>query len=745
MQCHGQAHIATLNPEERRSMVGTWIDPDQPPGELAPDAPLTGDEPAVRPRLYVDLRVLAGSHHDTVACIDCHEDAARLPHAATLNRATCARSCHVDAWEGYSRSAHAQALDRGDANAPTCASCHGRGGVAADGAGGHDILRVSDRTAKQYRLNSLHLCGDCHAQHGLAADSGPPYTGVGTYMASVHAKGVTKSGLLWAATCSDCHDAHGVLPSEDPRSTVHRDNISETCGRCHEGVVETYSRSVHGLLAAKPNNNGRLAAVCTDCHTAHHITRVDDPWFFADIITECGDCHDTPVRKGGRLGSFYHTYMLSYHGKVTTLGGRQAARCSDCHGAHDILSLDDPRSRVHKANLIATCGQGPGGGCHPNANARFVMFDPHANHRDRENYFLLHMVWLYFMIMITGVMSFFGLHTLLWFVRTKISMKAGRHERTREGSAPQHSMPSCLHASMAGATAPCLHGGGHGPAAQRLDGSARTHIRRFTTLDRINHALVALTFFGLTATGVPLFFANKAWARPLADLWGGVEAAGVWHRFFAVLLIANLVLHGVGLARRFARRTVPAREWVFGPNSLMLRWKDVTDCFGMFRWFLGLGPKPKLDRWTYWEKFDYWAEVGGSLIIGGSGLLLWFPEYASLVLPGWMFNVATIIHGFEALLAIAFIFTIHFFNAHLRPGIFPVDEVIFSGSLPEEELAHERPAEYERLAQTGELQSLRVSAPDPAWRSWMVLIAVVSMGIGVTLLALIVLGGLGVF
>ena len=163
---------------------------------------------------------------------------------------------------------------------------------------------------------------------------------------------------------------------------------------------------------------------------------------------------------------------------------------------------------------------------------------------------------------------------------------------------------------------------------------------------------------------------------------------------------------------------------------------------GMFRWFVGLGRPPRLDRWTYWEKFDYWAEVGGSMIIGGSGLMLWFPELASRVLPGWFFNIAMIVHGYEALLAIGFIFTIHFFNAHLRPGMFPVDEVIFTGSVPEQELKEQRPEEYERLVRSGELDSLRVPAPDPRHKRTILVVAIVSVGFGLVLLGLIIAGGL---
>ena len=183
---------------------------------------------------------------------------------------------------------------------------------------------------------------------------------------------------------------------------------------------------------------------------------------------------------------------------------------------------------------------------------------------------------------------------------------------------------------------------------------------------------------------------------------------------------------------------------VVGPNTMLPRWKDFADCLGMWKWFFAGGKKPKFDRWTYWEKFDYVAEVGGSMIIGLSGLLLWFPILFSKYLPGWWFNVATVVHGYEALLAVGFIFTIHFFNAHLRMEKFPVDDVMFTGSLPEEELKHERGEEYDRLAASGELEKLRVPTA-PRWqRRIAVAVGIGAMAIGTTIVVLIILAGLKV-
>jgi cytochrome b subunit of formate dehydrogenase len=179
---------------------------------------------------------------------------------------------------------------------------------------------------------------------------------------------------------------------------------------------------------------------------------------------------------------------------------------------------------------------------------------------------------------------------------------------------------------------------------------------------------------------------------------------------------------------------------------MLPHWRDARDMLAMFRWFFG-GKKPTFDHWTYWEKFDYWAEIFGTTVIGGTGVILWLaadaPQWLPDWLPGWAFNVATIIHGYEALLAVGFIFTIHFFNAHLRMEKFPVDDVMFTGSLPEEEFIHERGSEYQRARREGTLESLRVPAP-PKWqRRFAVWTGILAMAVGFTIVALIVLAGLG--
>ncbi|NNE44837.1 MAG: cytochrome C, partial [Gemmatimonadetes bacterium] len=237
-------------------------------------------------------------------------------------------------------------------------------------------------------------------------------------------------------------------------------------------------------------------------------------------------------------------------------------------------------------------------------------------------------------------------------------------------------------------------------------------IWRFSRMDRILHLMVVVSFFGLVLTGLPLHFAGEPWARFLVDLHGGVKTAGIIHRICAVITFAYFILHLGTLAVRIARSS-DRGSFFWGPDSLVPQPKDLRDIRDMFKWFVGRGPRPRFDRFSYLEKFDYWAVFWGVGIIGLSGLLLWFPEFFAAYVPGWMFNVATIVHGDEALLALCFIFVVHFFNGQLRPGKFPLDLVIFTGRATAEYLEEEHPLEMERAERSGTLRQ-RMADPPPA-------------------------------
>jgi cytochrome b subunit of formate dehydrogenase len=156
------------------------------------------------------------------------------------------------------------------------------------------------------------------------------------------------------------------------------------------------------------------------------------------------------------------------------------------------------------------------------------------------------------------------------------------------------------------------------------------------------------------------------------------------------------------------------------------------------KWFLHKGERPQYGRWTYWEKFDYFAVFWGVGMIGVSGLILWFPEVFTYVLPGWAINVASIIHSDEALLATGFIFTIHFFNTHFRPEKFPIDPVIFTGRMSVEELKHDKPQFYDDLVARGELEQYMAEPASPLKVRVAKIFGFTALAVGFTLVGLII-------
>jgi cytochrome b subunit of formate dehydrogenase len=266
-------------------------------------------------------------------------------------------------------------------------------------------------------------------------------------------------------------------------------------------------------------------------------------------------------------------------------------------------------------------------------------------------------------------------------------------------------------------------------------GPSVVHIRRFDGQMRLMHVVIMVSFLGLSATGLPLLFSDAPWARLLAMLFGGFHGAGLVHRLFGAVLLMAVVWHVTNIFwRAFVRGE---RGVLWGPTSMVPQPRDVADFYHQLKWFAGLGPQPRFEHFTYWEKFDYWAVLWGTLLMGAAGLILWFPRAASLVLPGWMFNVALFVHGAEATLAIGFIFVIHFFNGHLRPGKFPMDLVIFTGSVSDHELREERAAEYARLAESGTLAELIVPPPSAALSTRGKILGTAGLTIGLALVALI--------
>jgi len=646
--------------------------------------------------IFMDEALFKVSVHRTNSCVSCHQDiTAKHPDDNQPAKPVNCNDCHAAAAKDYAGSIHGISHSMGASAAASCADCHGK----------HDMLPVRHPASPVYKLNLPNTCAKCHANTNLTAEYHIKDQGAAShYLDSIHGQALLKKGLIVAPSCNDCHGSHDIKRSVDRSSPINHQNIAKTCGVCHLGVEEVYNQSVHGKLLATGHKD---APVCTDCHSAHEIEKPVTGHFKQVSDQRCGKCHQDS------LTHYYDTY----HGKAMALGkasqAGDVAACYDCHGHHDVLPPSNPASRLSSTNIVATCQQ-----CHPNANPGFASYRPHANPLDKVNYPVLHAVFLFMTGLLISVFIFFGLHTLAWLVRA-VYLYWHDSKKFREAKFE----------------------------VQQDD----EWFTRFAPFERFLHFLVVTSFLLLVITGMPLKFYYTDWAKMIFSVLGGAESARMLHRFGAIVTFLYFALHVGSLMLSFwsnrgylrdpasgkfcFRRILSA---VFGPDSMVPTMQDWRDFVAHNKWFFGKGPKPHFDRWTYWEKFDYFSVFWGVFIIGVSGLIMWFPEWFTQWLPGWSINVALIIHSDEALLAAGFIFTIHFFNTHFRLEKFPMDTVIFSGRISKTEMLHERKRWYDRLVATGKLDQHRLRDEWERWKGIARFFGYLFFGLGLVLLVLIV-------
>ncbi len=345
-----------------------------------------------RPML-VRVSEVAGSRHLKVACSQCHSEvnASRVRPCETITHPVDCTSCHAEVGQQYQLSTHGQMHAKGDSNAPSCKDCHGT----------HHVLGKHNSESLTFPTNVPDLCAKCHREGHKAAllYTGTEHAIIPRYNESIHGKGLLKSGLTVTATCTSCHTAHRELPASDPQSTVNPRNLPATCGNCHHGIEEQFVQSIHSATVTKTD---KPLPVCNDCHTAHSIRRTDQDGFKLDIMATCGRCH----------GEIAKTYFDTYHGKVSKLGYTKTAKCYDCHGAHDIQKVTDPRSHLSRANVVATCQK-----CHSDATRRFAGYLTHATHHDPKKFPFLYYTFWGMTALLVGTFTVSGVHTLLWFPR----------------------------------------------------------------------------------------------------------------------------------------------------------------------------------------------------------------------------------------------------------------------------------------------------------------------------------------
>ncbi len=573
--------------------------------------------------------------------------------------------CHGSTIDGmkYANSVHGP-------NA--CSSCH------------VDIIDFEKHTKRIYIPTKVD-CSPCHQ------------TEAKEYLGSVHH---TKSHF----DCIKCHSDIHYLEKWD-RSKVA---IINKCTSCHR--MEDYVESGHDKAILKGNQD---SAVCSDCHGLH-----DTKLFHAlgrgyslearEFYTKaCFKCHgDKNLMKRNNLTTIaVETYQGTLHGTIRKLGGPSAG-CADCHGAHNILPKQDPKSSINEKNLTKICSK-----CHQAVNLNFTKYIAHPDLRDRGKYPLLFWTRIFMVMLLLSTLLFYWGHTLLWWRKAYWE----KQRQLREG----HLIPERL---------------------IPIENPGETYTR-FKLRDRLFHLIGIFAFFGLASTGLPIKFPDAGWSKFMLHFIGGAEGAILLHYICAFIIVVEFFIflaycmHFTFINKK-SGKTIKERLW--GPNSFLPRKKDWEDFIAMGRWFVDQGPPPKFDHWAYYEKFDMLAVFWGMVAIGISGALLWSPSATTNFFPGSVINVARIIHSEEALLAIGFIFTIHFFNTHFVPTKWPMNYSIFTGRIYKWEFIEERPLEYDRLFEAKELEKLKVPFPNVLGQLFSGAMGISSLIVGLLTIVLII-------
>ena len=528
-----------------------------------------------------------------------------------------------------------------------CLDCHGDRTLVKTNALGKTHSLFVDNAKYTNSVHRTNACVSCHVDvTGKHPDDNVTPKAVDcarchlyqseTYKGSAHAAAL-KAGKEGAANCIDCHGKHDILSHNQPGAPLYFTKISATCGECHPEISRDVQQSVHGKSVAQGH---REAATCIDCHSEHKTEdlRKASPLKISEQI--CSRCHASE-----KMSTKYRlppdrvkTFMESYHGLASQYGSTRAANCASCHGIHLILPSNDARSMINTNHLVQTCGK-----CHPGATDNFAQGKIHV----AENY--------------AGDL---GSRINLWVRRIYLLLIFGTI-----GTMLVHNFLSWRHKIMAS-----LH------AADRT-------VVRMDLVQRVQHVLLAVSFILLGVTGFALKFPDS-W---VAHLLGSDEAfRRMSHRVAGVVMLALGVYHIVYvLASQRGRQLV---------KDLLPCKKDLGDVQTSVAHLLSHGkPRAKFGRFGYPEKAEYWAVVWGTIIMGVTGLMLWFAIDVTRFLPRWVVDVATTIHYYEAILACLAIVVWHFYHVIFDPEVYPLNWACWDGRVSESWYRHEHPLDTQTL------------------------------------------------
>lgn len=605
-----------------------------------------------------------GTAAAATTCTGCHgtHDIAppKLPGPAEQS-AMCGR-CHAAVAQDFAASAHGHAAASGNATAPACLTCHRQAVVPARSAPGGG--RVGADAA--LKVTQEKLCLSCHlGRPETHTTNGPTTMFIAAFENSVHGRALA-AGNGAAATCVDCHGAHQMRKGFDPAAKVNKLHIPETCGACHVKEAAAYGSSVHGEAVRAGN---RDAPVCTDCHGEHDILDPKDPRSPvapANVSAQvCSPCHSS-VRLAAKYGirsDRFRTFSSSYHGLAIQGGDVAVANCASCHGFHEVRRPGDPKSSINPANLAATCGQ-----CHPGSDVRFAAGKIHVAASAKEEDPILYWVAALYAVLIVAVIGGMALHNLADFLR-----KSRDLIRARRGL---------------GAAPPRHHGTGL--------------YLRMSFNERVQHLALLTSFFLLVVTGFMLHYPDAFWVQALRRLSDHLfDYRSRLHRAAGVVMVIASLYH-VGYLALSARGRRLVRD-------LFPRPSDATGALRNIGYNLGLvRRRPLFGRFSYIEKAEYWALVWGTIVMACTGTILWFEEPAIRLISKLGWDVARLVHFYEAWLATLAILVWHVYFVVFNPEIYPMNTAWLTGSLTEEEMEAEHPLELEAI-QAAEAEKRRAA------------------------------------
>jgi cytochrome b subunit of formate dehydrogenase len=583
-----------------------------------------------------------------VGCKDCHGThdvvSPKVPKSkfSRENLVTSCGECHSDVTEPFVESAHGKALASGQTGAPNCITCHQHRIIGENG----------DGYSLEFKQEQEKLCLSCHLDNPDVRSRTTPTAGfIAAYEQSVHGVALT-GGNAYAANCVDCHGSHEMKRGFEPSATINKMNVAETCGKCHVEVAKEFSESIHGIAVAKGVHD---APTCTQCHGEHTIYKHTDPRspVAAQNLSQqvCSPCHSSLAlsTKYGLSTDRFKTFSDSYHGLALKGGSLEVANCASCHGSHNIKPSSDSTSTIHKANLATTCGK-----CHPGANDRFTVGSVHVKVAKEEEPILYWITNTYIVIIIItiGGMLF---HNILDFIK-----KSKRKLKIRRG---------------------ILHEEDHG----------HTLYLRMTLNERLQHTALFISFSILVITGFMLRFPDAWWVQAIRSLSDNVFELRSWiHRIAGVIMVAVSLYHILYIA--FTQR---GRELF---RDMIPTLGDLRDLKATLKYNAGFSQeKPRFERFSYIEKSEYFALVWGTVIMAVTGFIMWFDNTFIGLLTKLGYDIARIIHYYEAWLATLAIMVWHFYYVIFNPDVYPLNVAFWKGTLTESEMAEEHPLELERI------------------------------------------------